>query len=274
MRALLAAAGVETPGLDARLLAQHALGLDTAALLTAPEAEADQAAAELALAFARRRAAGEPVARILGVREFFGLPFRLDAATLVPRPDTEVLVAAALAELRPAERPWRLVDLGTGSGAILVALLAHLPRAFGLGVDLSQAAAAAALANAQANGVAERAAFAVGDWLDAISGRFDAIVANPPYIAAKEIAVLDREVRDHDPHLALDGGADGLDCYRNLLRTAAMALAPGGFFGLELGAGQAPEVTRIATMLGWRVEKLDKDAAGHDRAMILRHNRQ
>jgi release factor glutamine methyltransferase len=155
-----------------------------------------------------------------------------------------------------------------------VALLAHLPQAFGVGVDLSQAAVAAARANAQANGVGSRAAFVAGDWLDAITGRFDAIVANPPYIAAKDIGLLDREVRDHDPHLALDGGADGLDCYRNLLRTAGMVLAQDGFLGLELGADQALEVARIATMLGWRVENLDKDAAGHDRAMILRHNRQ
>jgi len=272
LRAMLAGAGIETPGLDARLLAQHALGIDAAALLTAPEAEADAAAVEAALAFAVRRAAGEPVARILGTREFFGLPFRLGPATLVPRPDTEVVVAAALEQLQPAERPWRLADLGTGSGAILVALLAHLPQAWGVGVDLSQAAAGVARANARENGVAARAAFMVGDWLDSVAGWFDAIVANPPYIAARDIGMLDREVRDHDPHLALDGGADGLDCYRNLLRMAGAALVPGGFLAFELGAGQAPEVAEIATMLGWRVERLDKDAAGHDRAMILRHN--
>jgi release factor glutamine methyltransferase len=272
LRGLLAGASIETPGLDARLLVQHALGIDAAALLRAPEAEADPAASDIALAFAARRITGEPVARILGSREFFGLSFRLGAATLVPRPDTEVLVAAALARLQPAERPWRLIDLGTGSGAILVALLAHLPRAWGVGVDLSQAAASVARTNAHENGVAARAAFMVGDWLDAVIGRFDAVVANPPYIAARDISLLDREVRDHDPLLALDGGADGLDCYRNLLRTVGTVLAPDGFLGFELGAGQAPEVADIATMLGWRVESLDKDAAGIDRAMILRHN--
>jgi len=274
LRAVLAAADIETPALDARLLVQHALGIDAAALLRAPEAEADAAAVEAALAFAARRAAGEPVARILGMREFFGLPFRLGPATLVPRPDTEIVVAAALQQLQPAQRPWRLADLGTGSGAILVALLAHLPQAWGVGVDLSQGAAGVARANARANGVAGRAAFMVGDWLDAVAGRFDAVVANPPYIAARDIAMLDREVRDHDPHLALDGGADGLDCYRNLLRTAATVLAPDGFLAFELGAGQAPEVAGIATLLGWRVETLDKDGAGIDRAMILRHDRQ
>jgi len=272
LRAVLAGAGIETPGLDARLLVQHALAIDAAALLTAPEAEADAGAAEAALAFAARRAAGEPVARILGTREFFGLPFRLGPATLVPRPDTEVVVAAALGQLQPAERAWRLADLGTGSGAILVALLTHLPQAWGIGVDLSQAAADMARVNARENGVAARAAFMVGDWLDAVPGRFDAVVANPPYVPARDIAMLDREVRDHDPHLALDGGADGLDCYRNLLRTAGAVLTPDGFVAFELGAGQAAEVAEIATMLGWRVERLDKDAAGHDRAMILRHN--
>ncbi|KMO27620.1 SAM-dependent methyltransferase, partial [Methylobacterium tarhaniae] len=172
--------------------------------------------------------AGEPVARIIGAWEFWGLPFGLSSDTLVPRPDTETLVEAALGLGLGPDAPHRLADLGTGSGCILVALLTEWPQAVGLGIDRSPGACVTARANAARNGVADRAAFAVGDWASALSGPFDVVVANPPYIASEVIAGLSGEVRDHDPRLALDGGADGLDAYRTILAQVPRLLAPGG----------------------------------------------
>jgi release factor glutamine methyltransferase len=223
---------------------------------------------------ARRRLAGEPVARILGQKEFWGLPLRLSAATLVPRPDTETVVELALEMLRavpPPDRRLRIADIGTGSGAILLALLSELPHAYGLGTDINVAALRTASGNAVDLGLADRAGFVACDYAAALSGMFDLIVSNPPYIRSAEIADLAIEVSDHDPLGALDGGVDGLTAYRALIPQAADLLGPGGVLILEAGHDQSAEVERLMTAAGLTRERPPKaDLAGIERAIAGR----
>jgi release factor glutamine methyltransferase len=265
---LLSKAGIAEADLDARLLVRHASGCDPAH----PGAEADQlldaGAAEALVLLANRRLAREPVARILGIREFHGLALQLNAACLVPRDDTEAVVGAALREL-PRERASHVLDLGTGPGTILLALAAERPRATGLGIDLSEDALSSARANAAALGLGDRVRFQAGRWTAGLDGPFDVIVSNPPYIPSADCDGLDREVRDYDPRLALDGGVDGLDAYRAILGDVGRLLAPGGTVVLELGIGQAYSVAAIARAAGLRLKALVSDLAGIPRAMVL-----
>ncbi|HET9574645.1 MAG TPA: peptide chain release factor N(5)-glutamine methyltransferase, partial [Methyloceanibacter sp.] len=213
----------------------------------AGEALQPEAAARLE-ALVRRRVSREPISRITGTREFYGRSFLVDESALDPRPDTETLIEAALALIDKTgrwEEPLRLLDLGTGTGCILLTLLDELPKARGLGTDLSPAALRLAEANARRLGVADRASFLASDWLDAIHGEFDLIVSNPPYIASGEIKRLAPEVAHHDPYLALDGGADGLEAYRRIAAGAARLLAPKGAILVEIGASQAPAVAGL-----------------------------
>jgi release factor glutamine methyltransferase len=267
----LAEAGLPTPDLDARLLVENSLALAPGALVLADQRiveAADLAKTESALA---RRLAGEPVDRILGSREFWGLEFRLSPATLSPRPDTEMLVDAALRCFPDRSRTLRILDLGTGSGAILVALLHEFPLAFGVGLDRAEAAVRTARDNAHANGVGVRAAFLVGDWDAAIGGPFDLVVSNPPYIKTGALAGLDREVRDHDPHLALDGGADGLEAYRAVIAAVRRRLNPGGVAVVELGLGQDGPVAALAASAGLIVDgPALADLGGVPRALVMR----
>lgn len=272
LRKALAGAGFETPALDARMLLLDALEIEPAELIMRPDAPLTQAQAETLNAFAVRRLACEPVARILGVREFWGLPFRLSPETLVPRPDTETVVETALALVPDRNTALRIVDFGTGSGAILTALLHELPRAEGIGIDLSEAAARTARDNAQANGVGPRALFAVGHWAQALDGCFDLVVSNPPYIPSPVVATLDPEVRDYDPGLALDGGEDGLDPYRVLLAEAERLLSPGGLMVLEIGFDQADAVSRLAAAQGLETVRLARDLSDKPRCMALKLN--
>ncbi len=239
------ACGIDSPELDARMLVGHALGLDHAALAAAAAARSLNIDEENAIgALAQRRLAREPVARILGWKEFWSLPLRVDASTLVPRPETETVVEAALAAIDAdglRSRPLRIADLGTGCGAILLALLSELPHALGVGTDASAAALSVARDNASRLGLA-RARFVACDVAAALRGPFDLIVSNPPYIASADIATLAPEVRDFEPRRALDGGADGLDFYRAIAAAAPALLAPGGVLIVELGAGQAQAV--------------------------------
>jgi release factor glutamine methyltransferase len=246
-------AGVDSAELDARILVGAVLGLDLTALIAAAARILNRDEAERLKGLARRRIAGEPVARILGLKEFWGLPLRLSPATLVPRPDTETVVEAALEILRAETKcgsPLRIADLGTGSGAILLALLSELPDAFGVGTDISVPALRTARDNARQLGFAARAAFVACDYATALSGPFDLIVSNPPYIRSAHIASLDAEVRDHDPHRALDGGFDGLDAYRLIARQASRLLAPGGALVMEVGHGQSGDVQELLTAAG------------------------
>lgn len=263
-----AAAGLETPALDARLILCAALAIDHASLVRDPDVILDAQGMAAVEALSKRRLAHEPVSRILGKREFWGMELALDAAVLDPRPDTETLIDAVLAHVDAQlnarrDTAWRVLDLGTGSGAILAALLTVLPQARGVGVDLSPRAAATAKANLARLGLAGRGFVVCGDWAAALRGRFDIIVANPPYIATRDIGDLAPEVRDHDPHLALDGGADGLAAYRALAPAAARLLAPAGLAAFECGAGQAHDVAALLQTAGLLRIGMRSDLAGH-----------
>lgn len=264
---------IDSPELDARILVGAAIGLDLTGMIAAATRPVTAAEAERLEDFAGRRLKGEPVARILGSREFWGLPLQLSAATLVPRPDTETVVALALQMLRAgpgADRP-RIVDLGTGSGAILLALLSELPDAMGVGTDISAAALRTASANARNLGLDRRAAFVACDYASALSGAFDLIVSNPPYIRSAEINDLAGEVRDHDPLGALDGGSDGLDAYRALIPQAVRLLAPGGGLALEVGHDQGADVEQLMAAAGLTLRGPPRtDLAGIPRAVAGR----
>jgi len=261
------ALGFDDPQREATLLLTSVCPFRMSELVAAPDAPLGEAAAPLAAA-AARRIAGEPLSRILGRREFWSLEFAISPDVLDPRPDTETIVEAALAVFasRRAE-PLRVLDLGVGSGALLCALLSELSAARGLGVDLSEGAAAAARANVEALGFSDRAEVRVGDWAAGLAGPFDLVVANPPYVRSGDIAFLERETRVHDPRLALDGGADGLDAYRALAPEIARLLAPTGRFFLEVGAGQAQAVTRLAAAAGLVDLATHRDLAGIERVV-------
>lgn len=260
-----------TPALDARLIVAHALGIAPDRLVLEPDRPVPPAAAAVAERLLARRLAGEPVARLLGEKEFWSLPFRLSPETLVPRPETETLVAAVLDLLGAEGRrnaPLRLVDLGTGSGAILLALLSELPAAHGVGIDLAAGALAVASGNAARLGLAERAAFVRASWLDAVSGPVDVIVANPPYIESAAIAGLPPEVARFDPLLALDGGPDGLDPFRAIVADSPRVLAPDGWLAVEVGAGQAEAVAGLGARNALRA-RIWRDFAEIERVVAL-----
>jgi release factor glutamine methyltransferase len=243
----------DSADLDARLLTGHALGLDLTGLILAAQRQLTPDESARLEEFARRRLAGEPVARIIGEKEFWGLPLQLSSATLVPRPDTETVVELALELLRAGgnlDRPLRIADLGTGSGAILLALLSELPAAQGFGTDISDRALQTAGANAARAGLSDRATFVGCDYASGLAGPFDLIVSNPPYIRSADIDGLAREVRNHDPLAALDGGADGLDAYRALIPQAAGLLAPRAALVVEAGEGQSAEIQALMTAAG------------------------
>jgi release factor glutamine methyltransferase len=252
LRRELAARGVSGAALEARCLVEAACGFDRASLVVQGHRPLEEAALRLA-ALAARRLAGEPLARILGAREFWGLAFQLSAATLEPRPETETLVEAVLRHCEATfgrNHPWRILDLGTGSGCIGVSLLTELPRAMLLGVDRSVDALMTAKANAHRHGTADRMRFIAGDWARPIRASFDIVVSNPPYVAAGDLPGLAVEVRDHDPHLALDGGADGLDSYRAIGKELPRLLARDGRVFLEIGAGQLDDTRALLQVFG------------------------
>jgi release factor glutamine methyltransferase len=262
--------GFDSAELDARLLTGDVLGLDLTGMIAAANRMLTLSESNRLESFAQRRLAGEPVARILGHKEFWGLSLQLSPATLVPRPDTETVVELALEILRAgaSDRPLRIADLGTGSGAILLALLAELPQAQGIGTDISTAALQTAAANAARAGLAKRTGFVACDYASGLCGPFDLIVSNPPYIRSADIAGLAIEVRDHDPPAALDGGPDGLDAYRVLIPQAADRLAPGAALVLEAGQGQSADIEALmkaaGLMTAWPIKA---DLAGVRRAV-------
>jgi release factor glutamine methyltransferase len=265
--------GLEAPTLDARILVGHALGLDHTGLaaeanrMLTPEEAA--AIAELSA----RRLAREPVARIRGEKEFWELPFKVNSETLLPRPETETVVEAALATFdrdTRKSRALRIVDLGTGSGALLLTLLGELPRACGIGTDISIAALHCARDNAVALGLAARASFVACDYGAAVGAPADLLVSNPPYVARADIAALQPEVRDFDPRRALDGGPDGLDGYRAIASDARRLLAPEGILVVELGRGQFAAVTAIFAATGLEPAAPKYDLSGIARALVMR----
>lgn len=272
---VLDGAGIEGAARDARLLLIEALGISGTDLLREPARRLSEAEAGRLADFARRRAGHQPVSRILGTRGFYGRSFHITPATLDPRPCTETVVEAAL-EIAEREgwraMPIRILDIGTGSGALLVTLLAELPLATGVGTDISEAALAVAQGNAERLGVARRATFLKRRTLEGIEGTYDLLVSNPPYIPTGEIAALDPDVRDFDPLGALDGGADGLDLYR-AIAAGLKDCVPAGWSLVEVGAGQASDVESIFRRAGGaaiRETRQWKDLGQHTRCVAVR----
>ena len=262
--AALEAEGIDEARLEARLLLAHALGVDRSVLIDRGR-DIDPTRF---LALLQRRLAHEPLAYITGRQGFWTLDLAVSADTLIPRADSETLVAAAC-DLLAESPPGRILDLGTGTGCLLLACLVAFPGAFGVGVDLSPGAAWLARGNAVANGLAGRSVFLAGNWAEALSGRFDLVLSNPPYIPHADIAGLMPEVSAHEPARALDGGADGLDCYRTILSALPQLLTPSGLAILELGAGQAGSVGALAVGLGLNIVALRPDLGGIARALVL-----
>ncbi len=267
--ARLAAAGVAEPRRDARVLLAAALGLDAGALLARAETVVAPAPAARFQSMVARRARREPVARILGRRGFWAHDFELSPAVLDPRPDSETLISQVLERIDDRAAGHRVLDLGTGSGCLLLTLLGELPAAIGLGIDLSPAALDVARANAARLGMADRAFFACGEWAAAAAPGWSVILANPPYLARHELDDLEPEVAQWDPRFALDGGADGLDAYRALLPGLARLLAPAGLLALEIGAAQARAVQQLMGEHGLAPAEVLQDLGARERCLLF-----
>jgi release factor glutamine methyltransferase len=269
----LAAAGIEAPRAEAWLLLAAVTGRSRAELMAGARMPGSDAELARLDALAARRCRREPMAYVLGEKEFWSLTFRVGPAVLVPRPESETVVEAALGEFTDRVAPLRLLDLGTGSGCLLLALLSELPKATGIGVDTSRAALAVAEGNAADLGLGARASFAVADWGAPLEDPFDLIVTNPPYVREAEWTELAPEIRDFEPRAALVAGADGLDAYRTLAPHAARLLAEDGVMALEIGRGQGDAVAAILAKQHLEVHSRHADLAGIERCLVARHRR-
>jgi release factor glutamine methyltransferase len=269
MTARFAAAGIETARLDARVLVGHALNIEPSLLFARSDIEIAPETAALLETFAARRLAHEPVSRIVGKREFWGMDFAVTKDTLDPRADTETLVSAVLGVKDQYTAP-RILDLGTGTGCILLAILKDWPEATGVGIDLNPGAVEAAQENAATLAHASRAKFQQGNWCAGLAGTFDIIVSNPPYIRAADVANLMDEVRRFDPLLALSGGGDGLAAYRDIIPGARAHLNPGGRLFLEIGAGQEADIAALLNAGGLHPMAEYRDLAGIVRCLEAR----
>jgi release factor glutamine methyltransferase len=265
----LGEAGIERPQAEARILLEAATGRGRGQIIAFPEHALDAAQSDRFDTFVSRRCAREPVSRILGHREFWSLNFAVGPAALDPRPDSETLVAAVLARIPNHDAAVTLLDLGTGTGCLLLALLSELPRASGIGIDISPAARDIAATNAETLGLSARAEFRLGDWARDISAQFDVVVSNPPYIESMAIDGLAPEVSQYDPRGALDGGADGLSAYRALIPQAAQRLKAGGLLALEIGAGQGDAIRGLADDAGLTDLGSAQDLAGIERCLLF-----
>ena len=261
-------ADVTTPSLDARLLMQHILQVEHADLIANENRQLTDDQANTFQTYLTRRLAGEPVSRILGIREFYGRDFKTSPAVLDPRPDTETLITLCL-EYLPPDLEQTILDLGTGSGILAITLLAERPHKRAVAADLSPAALAIASDNAKRWGVSRRISFTQSNWFENIEGTYDLIVSNPPYIPARDIPNLEIEVRNHDPHLALDGGKDGLDPYRAIAAQAAQFLVPNGIVAVEIGAGQAEDIISIFKTQNFKCLASHRDLGNHIRALAF-----
>jgi release factor glutamine methyltransferase len=271
-RTRLTASGATDAQLDGRTLVEHLTGTTRLDAISRPDTPIDAITADKVMRAIDRRAAGEPVHRILGAREFYGLSLALSPDTLEPRPDTEALVELALPHAQAtvaATGHCRILDLGTGTGAIALALLSAVPQASAVLTDISRDALATAAANAEQFGLHDRAETVQSDWFASVTGLFDLIVSNPPYIPTADIATLERDVRDFDPHRALDGGPDGLDPYRIIAAGGLAHLAPGGYIAVEIGAGQKDDVVSLFDNAGLELAATRHDLGGHERALIF-----
>jgi len=268
----LTAAGIDNARFEARLLLAQASGLTTEQLVAHGSDEVPGNIAETARSLTARRVRREPMAYILGEREFWGLPFKVSPAVLVPRPDSETLIEAVLSLMPDRSRAWRILDLGLGSGCLLLTLLREYPQARGVGLEASAEALAIAQENADALGVAGRARLILGDWrrsgwVEALGGPFDLVVSNPPYIASAEVPKLMPEVSSFEPRLALDGGAEGFDAYQLIIAASPRLVTAGGFVAVEAGEGQVTEITRLFAAAGLSPQAPWKDLGGIDRVV-------
>jgi release factor glutamine methyltransferase len=266
--------GLDDPALEARILISGLLGLSSTDLITRGDEAVDEARADKMRAAVERRLLHEPVHRILGEREFYGLPLTLSPETLEPRPDTEILVDSVLVHARrlaSAHANIQILDLGTGTGAICLALLSECPQAFGTGTDISEQALETARANAERNGLRDRFKTVESNWFEAIHGRFHVIVSNPPYIRSDIIDTLDPEVKMFDPPAALDGGLDGLDAYNAIAVDAGRFLQQDGVIGVEIGYDQRVAVTMIFEAQGFVLVEAARDYGHRDRALLFQH---
>jgi release factor glutamine methyltransferase len=268
--AALADAGFDEARRRARRLLAIALSLTPEEVFARLDRMITEDEGEQIAAVLQRALTHEPPSRIQGVRAFWNLDFALSPDTLDPRPETETVVEAVIARLPERERGYRILDLGTGTGCLLLALLSEYPHASGVGIDRSFGAVVTARGNAERLGLAGRARFTLGDWTTALGGKFDAIVANPPYIETAEISRLPPEVRDFDPVLALDGGMDGLGAYWRIARDLPRLVAPGGLFACEIGVGQHASVVEILATYGLAVDAIVPDLAGIPRCIVAR----
>jgi release factor glutamine methyltransferase len=266
-------ADVPTPSLDARLLMQYILQIAHADLIANENRQLTDDQANSFQTCLNRRLAGEPVSRILGTREFYGRSFKTSPAVLDPRPDTETLVDLCLEHLQPDQHKT-ILDLGTGSGILALTLLAERPDASAVASDISPAACAIADSNAAVFNLSNRIVFIESNWFENIQGTFDLIVSNPPYIPALDIPNLEIEVRNHDPHLALDGGEDGLTCYRSIAAGASKHLNPNGVIAVEIGAGQAPDIEAIFNSHGFARTAHKRDLGNHIRCLAFQKSPQ
>ncbi|MBK6895094.1 MAG: peptide chain release factor N(5)-glutamine methyltransferase [Alphaproteobacteria bacterium] len=264
----LEAGGIEHPGFEARLIIERRTGLDQAVLISEPARLVSQTQRHKILDDVSQRLSGKSLHRIYGEREFWGLPFYMGPQTLEPRPDTETLISVALA-LFGGELPAKVLDLGTGSGCILLSLLKEWPDSEGIGVDLSFETLKVAQENAERLGVRDRARFICGSWAEALKGPFELVVSNPPYIVRSEIPGLAPEVRDHDPILALDGGEDGLEAYRQIFSMLPRLISRSGKALFEIGSEQEESVMRLAEKYGFSIRKAHRDLAGRPRVVEI-----
>jgi release factor glutamine methyltransferase len=265
---MLKEAGVGEARLDARLLVAHATENETATIFGFPERPIENQQVLLLEASLQRRIAREPMAYILKTREFWSLPFIVSSDTLVPRPDSETLIEAVLEHIPETRRNLSILDLGTGSGCLLLSLLSKFSNAIGIGVDASEAALDIAKQNAAALGLEERATFVVSDWTEKVEDQFDIVIANPPYIPSSDIPNLEADVAQYEPLSALDGGANGLDSYRKILRQLPKVLTDDASIFLESGAGQASAVSEMVREIGFQHIETKKDLAGIERCVI------
>ncbi len=261
-------AGIATARLDANVLLGHVLGVGREVLLGYPERRLSDAESRTFAALVARRANREPVSHLVGRREFWSLDFHVDGSVLDPRPDSEALIEAVLTRVTDRNQPLSLLDLGTGSGCLLLSLLSELPAAWGVGIDASPAAVSMARRNARDLGLAGRAHFVAGDWGASLTGPFDIVVSNPPYIPSGDIAGLAPEVARFEPVSALDGGPDGLDCYRVLAGQLGRLCKDGGVMAVEHGAGQADAIRQLFGVAGLAGFAQVADLAGHQRCLI------
>ncbi len=268
VRKRLEAAGVDTPVLDARLLLEAGAGVSRLEIVTDPRRVIDDAQVDAVNVLTKRREAREPVSHILGRKHFWTLDLAVNANVLTPRPETEFVVEAALQETLPADAPHRILDLGAGSGAIILALLKDRRNATGLAVDISEKALEIVRANAGQLGVAGRLEIRQGNWAEGLDERFDLVVSNPPYIQTGDIDGLAPEVSRFEPRLALDGGSDGFVAYRIILAALPRLLKPGGAFALEVGLGQAEGVKAMAEEAGLSTTDHRRDLSGIPRVVV------